>query len=129
MSQTVSLILLPQTPWNTNINSGNPYDVVGNSQPAAAYYLGNKDLQTVNIKLNNVTGNIVIQASLATSPNNNDWFKVYELEANTNAPSGSPSKIASNTSMYTNIDGNFVYMRAKVDGFATGIINFVKLNY
>jgi len=129
MSQTTSLILLPQTTWNTNINHGNPYDVVGNSQPAAAFYLGNKDLQTVNLKLSNVTGNIVIEASLATSPTNNDWFKVYELEANTNAPSGSPSKLASYASTYTNINGNFVYMRAKVDDFASGIIDFVKLNY
>jgi hypothetical protein len=128
MSQTTTLILLPQTTY-LNPGNGASYTVTGATNPAAAFYLGNKDLQTVNINLTNCTGNIVIQASLATTPTDSDWFKVYELEANTNAPSGSPSKIASNTSMYTNIDGNFVYMRAKVDGFATGIINFVKLNY
>ena len=32
-------------------------------------------------------------------------------------------------SAYTNIDGNFVYMRAKVVDFNGGVVNFVKLSY
>ena len=128
MSQTTTLILLPQTPY---INPGNavPYTVVGNSQPAAAYYLGNKDLQTVNINLSGVTGNIIIEATLANPPQDNDWFKVYELEANANAASNSAPQIASNATMYTNVNGNFVFMRAKVQDFANGVVNFVKLSY
>jgi hypothetical protein len=127
-SQATTLILLPQT---TYINPGNaaPYTVIGNSQPAAAYYLGNKDLQTVNLKLTGVTGNIVIQATLATNPNENDWFKVYELEANSNATPNSAPQLASNASIYTNIEGNFVKMRAKVEDFNYGIVQFVKLSY
>lgn len=128
MSQTTTLILLPQT---TYINPGNgaPYTVTGNSQPAAAYYLGNKDLQTVNISLTNCTGNITIEASLATTPESGDWFKVYELEANANAAANSAPEIASNAAMYTNINGNFVYLRAKVVDFQGGIVDFVKLSY
>ena len=128
MSQTTTLILLPQT---TYINPGNGahYTVIGNSQPAAAYYLGNKDLQTVNISLTNCTGNITIEASLATTPGSGDWFKVYELEANANAASNSAPQIASNAAVYTNIDGNFVYMRAKVVDFQGGVVNFTKLSY
>ena len=128
MSQTTTLILLPQT---TYLNPGNdaPYTVTGNSQPASAYYLGNKDLQTVNINLTNATGNIVIEASLATTPEVGDWFKVYELEANANAASNSAPLEASNASTYTNITGNFVYLRAKMVDFNSGGINFVKLSY
>lgn len=128
MSQSTTLILLPQT---TYVNPGNsqPYTVTGNSQPAAAYYLGNRDLQTVNINLTNCTGNITIEASLATSPGSTDWFKVYELEANANAASNSAPQIASNASVYTNIEGNFVYLRAKVVDFNGGAVNFVKLSY
>ena len=44
MSQTTTLILLPQTSY-LNPGNGAPYTVTGNSQPAAAYYLGNKDLR------------------------------------------------------------------------------------
>jgi len=128
MSQTTTLILLPQT---TYLNPGNsaPYTVTGNSNPAAAYYLGNQDLQTVNIKLTNCTGNIVLEASLATTPTSNDWFKVYELEANANAVANSAPQISSNASVYTNVQGNFVFMRAKVEDFQGGTVQFVKLTY
>jgi hypothetical protein len=128
MSQTTTLIMLPQTSY---VNPGNsaPYTVTGNSQPAAAYYLGNRDLQTVNYKLTNVTGNIVIEASLATTPSTNDWFRVYHVEANANAVANSAPQLASNASAYTNVEGNFVYLRAKVEDFQGGIVQFIKLSY
>lgn len=128
MSQATTLILLPQTAY-VNPGNGAPYTVTGNSQPAAAYYLGNRDLQTVNISLTNCTGNIVIEASLATTPSTNDWFKVYELEANAAATPNSAPQLASNASMYTNIEGNFVAMRAKIDNFSNGGVNYIKLSY
>lgn len=129
MSQSTTLILLPQTVWSSNIANGNPYTVTGNSQPAAAYYLGNKDLQTVNVSLTGCTGNITIEASLATTPGNTDWFKVYELEANANAPSNSAPQIASNAKVYTNVEGNFVHLRAKVVDLASGGVDYIKLSY
>jgi hypothetical protein len=128
MSQATTLILLPETSY-VNPGNGAPYTVTGNSQPAAAYYLGNRDLQTVNTKLSNCTGNIVIEASLATTPTSSDWFKVYELVANANATSNSAPQLASNASVYTNIQGNFVYMRAKVVDFRGGTVEHVKLSY
>lgn len=128
MSQQTTLILFPQTAY-INPGNGAPYTVTSNSQPAAAYYLGNRDLQTVNISLTNCTGNIVIEATLAASPADIDWFRVFELEANANAVANSAPQIASNARMYTNIDGNFVYMRAKVEDFQGGGVNFIKLSY
>jgi uncharacterized protein YpuA (DUF1002 family) len=121
MSQTTTLILLPQTTWSSQVANGNSYTVTGNSQPAASYVITPRALQTVNINLSDVHGNIIIQATLATSPLETDWFKVYELEANGNANS--------NASMYTNIEGSYVYMRAKVEDFSQGVVNFVKLSY
>jgi hypothetical protein len=128
MSQATTLILLPETSY-VNPGNGAPYTVTGNTQPAAAYYLGNKDLQTVNTKLSNCTGNIIIEASLATTPGVNDWFKVNELVANANAVANSEPQLASNASIYTNIQGNFVFMRAKVVDFQGGTVQFVKLSY
>lgn len=128
MSQQTTLILIPQT---TYLNPGNsaPYTVTGNSHPAAAYYLGNRDLQTVNISLSNCTGNIVLQASLATTPSETDWFDVFKLEANINAPANSTPYNNSNASTYTNVEGNFVYMRALVEDFNNGVVNYIKLSY
>ena len=128
MPQSTTLILFPETTY-VNPGNGAPYTVTGNSQPAAAYYLGNRDLQTVNTKLTNCTGNIVVEASLATTPSSNDWFRVYELEANANATPNSAPQIASNASVYTNVEGNFVYLRAKIEDFQGGTVQFVKLSY
>jgi len=128
MSQTTTLILLPQTSY-VNPGNGAPYTVTGSSQPGASYIIAPRSLQTVNINVTNCTGNITIEASLATTPVSTDWFKVYELEANANAAANSAPQIASNASVYTNIDGNFVYMRAKVVDFEGGVVNFVKLSY
>jgi len=128
MSQATTLILMPELSY-VNPGNGQPYTVTGNSQPAAAYYLGNRDLQTVNLNLRQVTGNIVIEASLATSPTDSEWFKVYELEANANATPNSAPQLASNAAVYTNIEGNFVHMRAKVEGFSNGTVQYIKLSY
>lgn len=128
MSQTTTLILLPQTTYQ-NPGNGAPYTVTGNSQPAAAYYLGNKDLQTVNINVTQLTGNIVIEATLANPPQDNSWFKVYELEANANATPNSAPQLASNASVYTNVEGNFVFLRAKIVNLNNGGVNFIKLSY
>ena len=126
MSQATTLILLSETAYQNPGNSA-PYTVIGDGRPAAAYYLGNRDLQTVNFSLNQVTGNIVIEASLATNPSNGDWFEVYMLEANANADANTAPKLASNATMYTNIEGNFVFMRAKVENFAAGTVEYVKI--
>jgi hypothetical protein len=117
VSQVTILELLPQTTYDGG-GTGNVYTVTGNAQPAAAYYLGNQDLQTVNIKLENCSGNIIIEASLNSNVSNAEWFKVYELVANANAANGSEPYDSSNASIYTNIEGNFVYMRAKIQDFA-----------
>ena len=128
MSQATILVLLPQTTYNGG-GTAQIYTVTGNSQPAAAYYLGNQDLQTVNLSLTNCTGNIVIQATLNSNVSSAEWFDVYQLEANANAAANSAPQLASNAKMYTNIEGNFVYLRAKVVDFAGGIVNFIKLSY
>lgn len=129
MSQTTTLVLLPQTTWIGNVSSVPVYDVTGTKQPAAAYYLANRDLQTVNINLAGVTGNIYIQASLATAPQESDWFNVYKVEANAAAPANSLGNIAAYTNTAVNIEGNFVWMRAKIENFANGIVQFVKMSY
>lgn len=128
MSQSTTLILLPQT---TYINPGNgaPYTVTGNSQPAAAYYLGNKDLQTVNASFTNCTGNLIIEATLASNPDDIDWFTVFSLEANANATPNSAPQVASNAAIYSNIEGNFVFVRAKVEDFQGGVVNYTKISY
>lgn len=122
MSQTTTLILLPQTTYNGG-GTANIYDVTGNAQPAAAYYLGNQDLQTLSYSFTNVTGNLEIEATLASEPGSGDWFKVYEVEADND------SNTNSTITQYQNITGNFVYIRAKIKDFANGVVQYVKITY
>ena len=122
MSQPTTLILLPQTVYK-NDGTSDPYNVTGNTQPAAAYYLGNQDLQTLSFSFTEVTGNLVIEASLANPPADGDWFKVYEISAN------NQSNTNANLNSYTNISGNFVNMRAKIVDFNNGTVQFVKISY
>lgn len=110
--------MFPQTTYDGG-GTANIYSLTSNAQPAAAYYLGNEDLQTVNLKTTNFTGNIIIEATLSANSSTNEYFEVYKLANLANA----------NVSTYTNIDGNFVYMRAKIQDFQQGVVNFVKLSY
>jgi hypothetical protein len=118
MSQSTTLILFPQTTYDGG-GTANVYSLTGNAVPAAAYYLGNQDLQTVNLKTTDFTGNIVIEATLSANKSTDEYFEVYRLDDCAN----------SNLSMYTNIDGNFVYIRAKIEDFAYGVVNFIKVSY
>lgn len=114
MAQTTTVQLLPQTAFN-----GSNTAIVGERQPAAAYYLGNQDLQTVTWSITNVTGLISIQASLVDNPtSNDDWFIVYNL-----------SCTALTQSSFININGNFVWIRAIINGFTQGVVQNIKMSY
>jgi hypothetical protein len=112
MAQTTTIILIPETAYS----SGNV--VIGDAVPAASYYLGNKNLQTLTWILSEVTANISIEATLAESPSDVDWFQVYSITANTLTQTN-----------YHNIQGNFVWMRAIVNEFSNGVIQSIKISY
>ena len=122
MSQSTILTLLPQTTYK-NDGTGDAYDVTGNSVQAAGYILGSQDLQTLTYNFSEVTGNLIIQGTLASTPTDSDWFRVYKTTANYS------SNVKSNTNTYTNIVGNFTYMRAKIEGFKNGTVQNVKISY
>ena len=122
MSQSTILTLLPQTTYQ-NDGTGNAYSVTGNSIQAAGYILGGQDLQTLTYNFSEVTGNLVIEGTLASTPVDDDWFKVFETRAN------NASNVNSNTNTYTNITGNFTYMRAVLKDFQHGTVQYVKVSY
>lgn len=112
MAQATTVILLPQTSFDgTNTK-------VGTAQPAAAYYLGNQDLQTLSWSLTAFSGLIVIQASLAQEPTEQDWFTVFNL----------PCTDVTSTS-FSNLLGNFVWLRVKINNFSKGTVQNIKVSY
>ena len=117
MAQATTVTLLPQTAFNAVAT------VTGNAQPAAAYYLAYQDLQTITWNVggsvaNQFSGTITIQASLADTPGDSDWFSVFNLPL-TNASQSS----------FTNIQGNFIWIRALITSFSQGVINSIKASY
>lgn len=112
MSQATTLILLSQTPFGLGPN------IIGEKQPAASYYLGKSDLQTLTWNLTNVSATIVVQASLSENPNNNDWFNVYTLSPSSTTELG-----------FYNLSGNFVWLRVNITNFTNGVIQSVKVSY
>jgi hypothetical protein len=123
MPQVTTVQLLPQRAFPGP--TGSTYEWYGDRQQAAAYYLANRDLQTIvwatsNLQNSNPSynfiGNITIQASISTEPGASDWFDVYDI--NTNQYSGTH-----------NLQGNYVWLRAHVYNWTQGIINSVYASY
>jgi hypothetical protein len=112
MSRATVLTLLPQTAFGTSS------EVQGSKYPACAYYLSNKDLQTLTWSVDNVIGTLNIEASLVDDPQSTDWFNVHTIDFANTTESG-----------YTNLTGNFVWIRAAITDFAHGTIQHVRLAY
>jgi hypothetical protein len=113
MSQSTTLILLPQTYYSTTGTS-----VIGEKVPAASYYLGASNLQTLTWNFTAVTANVSIQASLSEDPATSDWFEVLAIPGAT---------LTENS--FDNLSGNFVWLRAVVSNFTTGVIQYIKVSY
>lgn len=126
MAQVTTVVLIPQTAYPGP--SGRSISLSGEKQPAAAYYLANRDVQTITWSLGNgngtsnnsnntFVGNIKIQASLVTSPGALDWYDVYTIDTQ-NQQVG-----------YTNLKGNYVWLRAVVTGWTAGFIQQITASY
>ena len=112
MSQNSILSLFPQTAYGTQST------VTGTPQPAASYYNAGSNLQTVIWNLYQFTGELNIQATLVENPTETDWITVDIQNCET------VTQVS-----YTNISGNFVWMRAKITNFSNGLVNYVQLSY
>jgi hypothetical protein len=125
MAQTTTIILAPQTSFNgIGINNR----LIGAAQPAAGYYLSTKDLQTVSWSFTSVSGVMSIQASLADTPSSDsDWFTVYSLALIPTVVNGIPA--TGNGTGFQNIQGNFTWIRAKIEGFNSGVVQNIKVTY
>lgn len=113
--KTQNLVLLPATTY-----SGTS-DITGPRQKAASYYPTGTGLQSVLFDVNDFAGTIVIQATLDSDPTaESEWFDVYTFPDDSSAITAITSHA---------VTGNFTWIRAKVNGFTGGVINYVKLVY
>ena len=112
MSQVTTITLLPQTPHTSGPN------VTGTAQPGAGYYINLYNYQTFSWSLTNFTGYVIIQATIVDEPTSTDWVNIHTITG---------SNLAQRS--FTNIRGNFTYLRAIAAGFTNGLIDNVKVAY
>jgi len=119
MTQYTTVTLVPFLQWgeiSAYYDGGNTY--VGNAVPAANYYGGQGSLQTIIFDVDDLVGNITVEATLTDLPDSAPWFKVATLSAN------NQSEVRGNT-----IVGNFSWIRATVTDFTAGNVNIVTASY
>jgi len=108
-----SIILLNTTAGTIN--------VTGDKQKAAGYSNSIGNSHTVSITLNNFTGRVWIEGSLASDPTDSDWFPIpigngvpyAQFPVNPAAPT---SYITGDSGTFVySFSGNFIWVRARVD--------------
>ncbi len=99
---------------------GSSQDWSSDPVKAAAYYRGRGGIQTVRFDINAFEGVIHIDATLDDDPDSANWFEV-DVFGDLNA--------ATTTYHTSTITGNFTWLRARVQGFASGTINTVSVTY
>jgi hypothetical protein len=108
-----SLTLLPHT--------GNQLNITGIKQKGAGYTNFGGAAHTVQISVNNFVGRIFIEASLATEPEESDWFAVslesdlpfIQYPRDPARPSGLSQ--GDTSTLAWDFVGNYVWVRARLD--------------
>lgn len=101
---------------------GSSQDWYSEARQAANYYRGRGGLQTVIIRVTNFVGLIRIQATLDTLQHTASWFDTYEY-------GDSSSGVPITDYHPATITGNFVWLRADIEGFDQGTIDAVTVTY
>jgi hypothetical protein len=89
------------------------------------YYGRSDGFHTVQYNVSGFIGSIVVQATLAIEPTEDDWFTLSETEHE----SISDSDTKNTGGFVYNFTGNYVWVRAFVSNWTDGVIRNVYLNH
>ena len=92
--------------------------VTGSMYKGDGFYNRSDGFHTTQFNLSNFLGDIIIQATLATTPAEEDWFDISD----TLITNGDGSQIK-------NFVGNYVWVRVKVSNWTAGSISSILLNH
>ncbi|MBJ33158.1 MAG: hypothetical protein CMC89_00365 [Flavobacteriaceae bacterium] len=102
---------------NTHPGDSTSTTVTGENFKGDGYYGRSDGIHTVQYDYTGFTGTITIQATLATTPTDSDWFDVDVVT------------VSNQTEVkYANFTGNFVYIRAKMV-YTDGTLNSIRMNH
>jgi len=95
--------------------------LTGDAFKGDGYYGRSDGLHTTQYDLVDFAGIVKIQATLAVEPAEEDWFTVLEKDH-------SDSSLTSG-SFIDNFTGNYVWVRARIEGWTDGTVNSIRLNH
>tara|TARA_B100000035_G_scaffold286936_1_gene271589 strand:- start:422 stop:817 length:396 start_codon:yes stop_codon:yes gene_type:complete len=103
-----------------------------------AYFGASDGLHTIAIQLNDFIGTIKIQGSLATDPQETDWFDISLSSGATGVDTTGkiadalvtslPYTLAETSMKSYNATGNFVWLRVDVSNWTGGTISRIEMN-
>jgi len=113
MPSTSEIILSNQTA----ADGSSVTTVTGDNFKGDGYYGRSDGFHTVQYDYEGLTGDIIIQGTLATNPTADDWFDVHTHTAQ-----------QATAVRYANFTGNFVFIRAKLE-ITDGTVNSIRMNH
>jgi hypothetical protein len=99
---------------------GSSQDWYSNAVPAANYYGGQGNLQTIVYQLQGFVGIITIEATLNDAQESAPWFDVATYSDGSSVETGT---------IPVNVVGNFTWIRAHITGFDAGTIQAITAAY
>jgi hypothetical protein len=99
---------------------GSSLDWYSDPVPAANYYGGQGNLQTITYRVTGFSGRIIMQASLNDLVDQAHWFDIDTYDRS--------DEIITDYHP-VNITGNFTWLRARVELFEAGEIQFITVSY
>ncbi len=94
-------------------NTGRQFDVVGEAYRADGYWGYSDGLHTISASYQNFKGNLRIQGTLSTNPEDNDWFDI-DINPTDNRIPFIEFDGESGVNGFSFV-GNFVFLRAILD--------------
>jgi len=100
---------------------GSSQDWYSDPVKAANYYRGQGSIQTVTFTVQGFEGIMYLEATLAADPAQAVWFDTFTYGDGSTVPLTDYHPQA--------VQGNFTWMRVRIEGFSGGTINSVTIAY
>lgn len=129
-TMTATSVAIP----STSVSAAGTSYFISNKERGDGYYSSGDGFHTVTYKVQpSFSGTLTVQATLATSPTEADWFTVDGTTVNY----VSTTSVLTTTTAYTNFTGNFVWVRATVhrspyiwnQADLNGSVNYINYNH
>ena len=123
-----SITLVP-----TQVHPGDstPRTYTSESVRGDGFYGRSDGFHTVQINVQDFTGDITFQGTLVPQPEESDWFTIMILNDKTPCDDSTLyfSDDSTTTNIMKNFIGNYVWVRAYVNNWTTGNIHSILLNH